>query len=201
LHAGPFRRDALEVTRLLAAAALAAASVAAADEGARGGGERARPGGEATRRTTYQKVDVLEVRATQNGAAVILVERDLKLAVPIFIGPAEGLAIEMRLKKVSLPRPLTHDLLEDVIEALGARLLRVEVDDLKGDVFFGRLVLDQKGKQITIDARPSDSIALALGLGAPIHVAKRVLDRAGLPLGDLEKGRVRPAEEGKVESL
>lgn len=150
----------------------------------------------------FEKVEVADVIETEEGFAVLLLKRDEELVLPIFIGPAEAMAIQMRLKKQTSPRPMTHDLLEDVIGALGGKLLRIEVDDLKSDVFLGRLIIDQKGKTLTLDARPSDSIAIALGLNAPIHVSRAVLDRAGLSMKDLGKKRRRPPEDkGKTESL
>lgn len=142
----------------------------------------------------FDRVEVLHVVLAGDGFAVLLVERGREVVLPIFIGPAEGLAIEMRLKKQQAPRPSTHDLLEDVIEALGAKLVRVEVSKVEGSVFFGRLVLDQKGKRVTLDARPSDSIAVALGAGAPIHVARGVLEHAGVPLKQFRDEAEKPVE-------
>lgn len=162
------------------------------------------PKAAAPKAPVFERLEVLEVMETEQGFAVLLFKKSEELVLPIFIGPAEGLAIQMRLKKQTSPRPMTHDLLEDVIEALGAKLVRIEVDDLKSDVFLGRLILEQKdGKSLTVDARPSDSIAIALGLGAPILVSRRVLDRAGVPVKDFGKKRERvdPPPKTKTESL
>lgn len=156
------------MSRVLALGVLVASSVFAADAGVKAPG--------------FLRVEVLEVIEAEDGFAVLLIQREQGLVLPIFIGPAEGMAIRQRLEKLHPPRPMTHDLLEDAITALGAKLLRVEIDDLKANTFLGRLVLEQKKKLITLDARPSDSIALALGLGAPLFVSPAVLQRAGLPL-------------------
>ena len=101
--------------------------------------------------------------------------------LPIWIGELEARAIDMRMKKEKAPRPLTHDLLDATLAALGARIERVEVTELRADVFYGRLILrDQKGVTRTIDARPSDCIALAVGAGLPIFVAPSVLRAAAM---------------------
>ncbi|MDP1826967.1 MAG: DUF151 domain-containing protein [Archangium sp.] len=143
----------------------------------------------------FVAVEVLEVVDTEDGIAVLLLQKEAGVVLPILIGPAEANAIKMRLEKSRPPRPMTHDLLEDVITAMGAKLLRVEIDDLKANTFLGRLVLEQRKKVTTLDARPSDSIALALGLGAPILVAQPVLERAGLPLKGKKPARKHPVPE------
>jgi hypothetical protein len=152
---------------------------------------------------SFVPVKVLDVIELDDGGwAVLLGESGSDTVLPIFIGGAEGYAIRLRLDRQVTPRPLTHDLLEDAIEALGGTVVKVEVDDLKADTFLGRIHLRQRGgKAVTLDARPSDSIALALGTGAPILVARPVLERAGLSRKTL-RSRPRPSEPGtKVESL
>ncbi|MCC6332830.1 MAG: bifunctional nuclease family protein [Myxococcales bacterium] len=152
---------------------------------------------------TFVPVRVLDVIELEDGGwAVLLAEKGTDTVLPIFIGGTEGLAIRLRLDHQVTPRPLTHDLLEDAIEALGGTVVRVEIDDLKADTFLGRVVLKQRaGKLVTLDARPSDSIALALGTGAPIHVASSVLERAGLDRKTL-RSKQRAREPGtKTESL
>jgi hypothetical protein len=172
--------------RLPALAALLASTAFAADPSAKG--------------PVFVPVEVLEVVETGEGFAVLLAERGSKLVLPIFIGQAEGNAIRQRLEKTRPPRPMTHDLLEDVITALDAKLLRIEIDDLKANTFLGRLILEQRKKVITLDSRPSDSIAIALGLGAPIHVAKTVLERAGVP-ADGSKKKQEPKHHAGPETL
>jgi len=100
--------------------------------------------------------------------------------VPIFIGAAEARAILFSLHGAELPRPLTHDLLTDVLNAVGVQLERVFVDDLVNDTYLGILELSQPGRQnpLLVDARPSDALALALRSGASIHITARVLDAA-----------------------
>jgi bifunctional DNase/RNase len=151
----------------------------------------------------FAKVTVLDVFELEDGGwAVLLGETGADTVLPIFIGSAEGRAIRLRLDRHVTPRPLTHDLLEDAIAALGGTVVKVEIDDLKADTFLGRIYLRQKsGKTVVLDARPSDSIALALGTGAPIHVARPVLDRAGLSPKNLRR-KDAPQEAGpRTESL
>ena len=119
---------------------------------------------------------------TFNGRYVVLLEdASGKLRLPIGIGALEANAIDMRLNHVKFPRPLTHDLLETVVARLGARIERIEVVDLRDEVYFGRLTLrDANGKSLVIDARPSDLTSLALGAGLPIYVAREVVAKAAL---------------------
>ena len=110
---------------------------------------------------------------------VILEDGAGKQRLPIWIGDLEASAIDLRLKKQKAPRPLTHDLLEATLASLGALVERVDVVDLRDNVFFGRLTLrDAKGTLRSIDARPSDCIALAVGAGLPVFVAPQVLLKA-----------------------
>ena len=99
---------------------------------------------------------------------------------PIVIGIFEATAIDRILKAKKAERPLTHDLLVLVLRALGARLLRVEIDDMKGEVFHAKLALAREnGEETAIDCRPSDAIALALHEDAPMFVEEKILARVG----------------------
>jgi bifunctional DNase/RNase len=95
---------------------------------------------------------------------------------PILIGSPEALAIDRRLKGATFPRPLTHDLLANVIEQLGGTLDRIEITHLESHTFFARLFIKQDGQTIEIDSRPSDAIALGIANSVPIYVAADVLD-------------------------
>lgn len=163
---------------------------------------RIEPKAPAAKAPVFVTVTVLNVVQLDDGWAVLLTRQEEDLYLPIYVGSAEGLAIRMRLDHQVAPRPMTHDLLESTIEALGAKVAKIEIDDLRHDVFLGRLHLLQGAKPVQLDARPSDCIAVALGTGAPIYVSRRVLDRAGLTKKDLQQRRSRPAEEPhKPESL
>lgn len=125
-------------------------------------------------------VDSVRVSLTNQQRIVLLRERDRERYLPIWIGPFEAEAITISLQEIEVARPQTHDLLIKSIESLGARLIRVEVLALKGDVFYGNLVLEGNGQVFNVDARPSDSIALAVRGHVPILVNIDVLREAGI---------------------
>lgn len=115
---------------------------------------------------------------TSNIPIVVLREQEGRLFLPIWIGVFEANAIALRIEGVEPPRPLTHDLLRSVFEHLEASIERVEISDLQENTFFALIHVQRNGKSSTIDARPSDAIALALRAEAPIFVRREVLDRA-----------------------
>ena len=119
------------------------------------------------------------------GHAVLLVDAEQRRAVPIFIGGTEGHSIELRLTGGKPPRPLTHDLFDSALTELGARVHSARVVKLEDGVYFGVLVLATQGRQRELDSRASDAVAMALGAGAPIFLATRVLEQAGIPLDSL----------------
>lgn len=108
---------------------------------------------------------------------IVLAEINGERRFPVVIGMPEILAIDRRLKGIELPRPMTHDLLAGTIRALGGRLDRVVVTDLREHVFHAELVIDQGGQTVRVDSRPSDAIALAVGLEAPIFVDEQVFEK------------------------
>ena len=124
------------------------------------------------------------VMAHRGNTAVVLQTPDGKTLLPIWIGRREAEAIQLRLSGKKPPRPLTHDLMESMLAILGARVERVEVDALRDGVFIGKLNLrDMHGKLYRLDGRPSDLITLSLRARVPVHVAQRVLKRAGVKAG------------------
>jgi bifunctional DNase/RNase len=128
----------------------------------------------------YVEMVVVDMISTRNGAAVLLGQSESsQVVVPVFIGGTEALSIELRRRHDSYPRPLTHDLLESLVRALGGELVKVQVDELRNDVFIGSVYVRRGEAILQVDARPSDAIALALGSAAPIFVAQAVVDRAG----------------------
>jgi bifunctional DNase/RNase len=135
--------------------------------------------GEGGAREAAVPMSVRGVGQYQGSSVVLLEDATGTRRLPIWIGDLEAGAIDMRVKKQKAPRPLTHDLLDATLAALGAKVERVEVVDLRDNVYYGRLTLrDAKGTTRTIDARPSDCIALAVGAGLPIFVAPSVLRAA-----------------------
>ncbi len=133
-------------------------------------------------------IDSIRVSLMNYQRVVILKEKMAGRYLPIWIGPAEAEAIAVKLQGVNVPRPLTHDLLRSVIEALGATTNSVIVTSLKNDTFYAKVVLNVDGSQMEIDARPSDALALAVRTDVSIYVEEAVLDKAGILL-DRETGK------------
>ncbi len=109
---------------------------------------------------------------------VILKDLDEEKALPIWIGILEASAIASELENIQLPRPMTHDLLRNILDSIEASVERVEVIDLKDNVYYANIHLFVNNRRLIIDARPSDAIALALRTDAPIFVDKKVLDKS-----------------------
>lgn len=109
---------------------------------------------------------------------VILKDTGSQLFLPIWIGVPEAKAIAIRIEGVELPRPMTHDLLRSVLESLGGRVEKIVISDLKDNTFYALIHVHRDGHGLTIDARPSDAIALALRANAPIFVLKSVMEKA-----------------------
>ncbi|HEY1955452.1 MAG TPA: bifunctional nuclease family protein [Polyangiaceae bacterium] len=117
------------------------------------------------------------------GSMLLLAESSETVALPIFIGGTEAMTIDLRLKGDRYARPLTHDLLSETIHELGGRAVQVQVDELVSDTYRGTVVLERgDGSFVTLDARPSDCIALSLGEHVPIYVRKQLLDDEGVPV-------------------
>jgi hypothetical protein len=141
-------------------------------------------------------IDSIRVSLMNYQRVVILKEKEANRYLPIWIGPAEADAIAVKLQNVELARPLTHDLLQSVIAALGASVNFVVVSELQNDTFYAKLSLSVDSGQMEIDSRPSDALALAVRVGAPIFAEEAVLVKAGIVL-DEETGK--PVSEGKVD--
>jgi hypothetical protein len=112
----------------------------------------------------------------QDQQIIVLKEVDGERKFPIVIGSSEAYAIDRRLKGIPTPRPLTHDLLANVIETMGGYIDRIEINDLQAHTFFARIHVRQNGKTIEVDSRPSDAIALGIATVVPIYVAEHVLE-------------------------
>ena len=122
------------------------------------------------------KVDGLALDVTSNSPVVILSPMENTRVLPIWIGHAEAWAIAMELSNVDSKRPMTHDLLRMVIKALSAEVEKVEITELRESTFYARLLIKTGDASHTIDARPSDSIALALKTGAPIFANEELFN-------------------------
>ena len=123
-------------------------------------------------------VQGLTIDPRTNSPILILKNPEGEETLPIWIGLMEATAIASELENVSFPRPMTHDLLRNVISSLGFNVAKVEVTELKDNTFYALIYLEGPDGTISIDSRPSDAIALALRAKAPIFVARKVLEDA-----------------------
>ncbi|MFB3071891.1 MAG: bifunctional nuclease family protein [bacterium] len=124
------------------------------------------------------KVKGLAIDPSTNMPIVILKDLEEERALPIWVGIFEANAIALEMESVPTPRPMTHDLIKNILEETEATVLRIVVNDLKDNTFYAEIYLSLNGNEVAIDSRPSDAIALALRVDAPIYVAKKVLDEA-----------------------
>ena len=129
------------------------------------------------------------ITETSPQQVIFLKEVGGERSFPIVIGINEALAIDRRLKGVEFPRPMTHDLLASVIEALGGRLAKIVINDLRDHTFIATLYIERNGEMITVDSRPSDAIALGVAFDTPIYVAEHVLEEVVAGPADLETQR------------
>lgn len=125
-------------------------------------------------------IESIRVSLVNYQRVLILKERGSDRYLPIWIGPAEADSIAYELQKVSVARPLTHDLMKSVIGELGATVTSIIINDLANDTFYARIVMDAGGRYLEVDSRPSDAVALAVRVNAPIYAAEAVLDKAGI---------------------
>lgn len=143
-------------------------------------------------------VDSIRVSLMSTHRVVILKDVESERYLPIWIGPCEADAITVELQEVEVARPLTHDILKNVISALGGKVLRVEISDLKSDIFYATVVIESRGKSVEIDSRSSDALALAVRAKVPIYVHDEVMTKAAiLPESEIEEA----AEGGGEERL
>ena len=133
-------------------------------------------------------IDSIRVSLMNYQRVVILKEKESDRYLPIWIGPAEADAIAVKLQDISVPRPLTHDLLRSVIDTLGASISHILVNDLESDTFYAKIFMNVNGENLEIDSRPSDAIALAVRAKVPIYAEEQVLGKAGILL-DKETGK------------
>jgi hypothetical protein len=126
----------------------------------------------------------VRVELPTNTPILLLRERDGSRYLPIWIGTPEATAIALALEGVETARPLTHDLLRTIVEALGAGVEQVNVTGLDDGIFFADLIISTNGDELTISSRPSDAIALATRTGSPVYASKALLDEAGVEIHD-----------------
>ncbi len=126
------------------------------------------------------RMDLAQIRIseTHDHQVIVLRERNGQRLLQIVIGLTEALAIDRRVKSVQLQRPMTHDLLADIIEQLGGELEKIVINDLQEHTFYARLVIRRQGELIEVDSRPSDAIALGVANEVPLYVEDHVITAA-----------------------
>lgn len=142
-------------------------------------------------------IDSIRVGLRNYRRVVVLKEKEADRYLTVWIGADLADAIALRLQEVAVSRPLSHDLMLTLIDELGGAVKSVVVSDLREDVFFATIHVEQDGRELEIDSRTSDAIALAVRAGVPIYVVDDVMDRAGIVLDDEaddedEAGEERP---------
>ena len=137
------------------------------------------------------KVKVIAVDAETKFPIMLLTDVDEKHFLPIYIGIFEAHAIITEMEGTNSPRPMTHDLMKAILDHVNTKVMRIVINDMQESTYFARIILDVGGKEVEIDARPSDSVALALRFKAPIFVTENVVTQAATP----DKGKI--AEENK----
>jgi bifunctional DNase/RNase len=135
------------------------------------------------------QIDSVRVHLMTPQRLVVLKQIDSERYLPIWVGPYEAEAITVALQEVEMVRPLTHDLLKNVFGAFSARITRIEIVKLQNEIFYGNIVAELNGKEVHVDSRPSDAIALSVRAHVPILVHRNVMDEAGIvPEQDMPEG-------------
>ncbi len=152
--------------------------------------------------------------ATGGAYAILLKEVDGKKRLPIIIGAFEAQAIALEIEGIKPPRPLTHDLLKQLTDSLGATVIEIIIDELRDNTFYAKIILEVSGFSQELDARPSDAIALAVRTQAQIYVAETVMEAAAFvpteeseeataltPVTDSNESKKPPSKEAKLAAL
>lgn len=146
------------------------------------------------------KVAGITVDPFTNTPIVILKDLEEKEVLPIWIGLLEASSIATALENIQTPRPMTHDLFRNVLEKLGARVIKIEVNDLRDNTYYALIHMEVESKRLVIDSRPSDAIAIAIRTGASVFVEESVIRKsAKVDVG--QKGDKVVAETGDWEDL
>lgn len=141
-------------------------------------------------------IDSIRMSLMSQYRVVILKDSNSDRYLPIWIGPCEADAITIELNEMPPQRPLTHDLLKSIIREMGGRVVHIFISDLRGDVYYASIVVDVNGKELEIDSRPSDALALAVRVKAPIFVSESVMEHASIePEDDIERSAPASTEE------
>jgi uncharacterized protein len=144
-------------------------------------------------------IDSIRVSLMSQHRIVVLKDSASDRYLPIWIGPCEADAITIELQEMPPQRPLTHDLLKSVVRELGGRVVQIVISDLRNDVYYARIVVDVAGRQIEVDSRPSDAIALAVRAKVPIFVADIVMDKASIEPDEDVEAEAPAARDGEMD--
>jgi len=147
------------------------------------------------------KVSGLTIDPVTNTPIVILKDFQEKKAIPIWIGIFEASAIATELEKIKFSRPMTHDLLRDMLSVLDAIVTRIEINDVRNNTFYANIILTREDHDYIVDARPSDAIALALRANAPIFVHDKVIEKARNIDFDPSAGDVDELKQEKMKEF
>jgi uncharacterized protein len=150
------------------------------------------------------EVNSIRVSLTSQQRVVLLKDISAERYLPIWIGQfeAEAITSELQEKRLRKERPMTHDLLKNVIEEMGGKLVHILINDARADVYYARLVVDMDGNQIEIDSRPSDAIAIAVRAKAPIFVSDAVMQKSAVePEEDVDLMRSRSEVEKPAAAI
>ncbi len=146
------------------------------------------------------EAEIWTVARTDQGNAVLVRPLGAELAVPIFIGQLETQSILIGMGNVPMPRPLTHDLFLSLLKELEVTLDRIEITSLKEGTFFAKLMLSKEDSSLSIDARPSDAMGIAVRHKCPIYIEESVVDEAGIPLSSISEQPIE-GEETALDPL
>ncbi len=129
----------------------------------------------------HMELSKIMITETSDHQVIVLKEKEGQRSFPIVIGIHEAWAIDRAVKGITTPRPLTHDLISNVIEGLSAEVVKIVINDLRNNTFYAKIVLLQNDTTVEIDSRPSDAIALAMQKNTPIFVSRKILDEVCKP--------------------
>lgn len=125
-------------------------------------------------------IDSIRVSLMSQHRVIVLKEVDTQRYLAIWIGPDTAEAIHMHLQNVVVARPMTHDLMKNIVTTMDAVVSHITINDLRNDVFYAQIILDVNSKSLTIDSRPSDALALAVRAGAKIFIGESVMEQASI---------------------
>lgn len=128
----------------------------------------------------FVAAEVWTIARTEKGNAVLVRPVGGNLAVPIFIGALEAQNILLGMGDVDIPRPMTHDLMLNILQSLGGRIVQIEIHTLNEGTFFANIILEQDGRRTTLDSRPSDALALAVRASCPVYIEDSIVEEAGI---------------------